>query len=402
MSAEEKTARSPWLTVWLSPRQTVERLVATRPAYFVLPLAILGTFASLYSQSSVIYGVSYLLNWQLLLSILAFGALVGIVWLYLAGFMLSWIGRLFGGQASALHMRTVFAWSTLPTILGFVIILVVGAAVGRGGTMDSVPLLVAAFSVWSFVVFLLMLGRVQHFGFWRTSLTYIVNTILGLAIALSLRSFLYQPFNIPSASMRPTLLVGDYVFVSKFAYGYSRFSLPYSERLPAGRLFAREPAPGDVVVFRVPKDAVDYVKRVAGLPGDRIQMKQGELFINGVAVKREPLADDRAQQDACGSDVPGRVKRWRETLPNGASYETLDCVDNGFMDNTDVYTVPPGHFFALGDNRDNSTDSRVLKSVGYIPFENLIGRVSIVFFSREDESASPAQVRADRIGQVVR
>ena len=135
MSAEEKTVRSPWLTVWFSPRRTVERLVATRPTYFVWPLAILGAIASFYSQISVIDSAGYLLNWQLALSLLLFGALVGTVWLYLSGFMLSWIGGLLGGRASALHMRTVFAWSTLPTILGFVIILVIATTAGRGGAL---------------------------------------------------------------------------------------------------------------------------------------------------------------------------------------------------------------------------------------------------------------------------
>ena len=401
MSAEGKTERSPWLTVWLSPRRTIERLVAARPTYFVWPLAIIGTFTSLYSQSSVIYGVSYLLNWQLVLSILVFGALIGIVWLYLAGLLLSWIGRLLGGQASALHMRTVFAWSTLPTILGFFVIVAVGAVAGRGGALDSVPLLVAIFSLWSLIVFLLMLGRVQHFGFFRTVLTYLLNTALALVLAFGIRGFLYQPFNIPSSSMRPTLVVGDYVFVSKFSYGYSRYSFPYSSQLPPGRIFAAQPAPGDVVVFRVPKDAVDYVKRVVGLPGDRIQMKQGELFINGAAVKRERLADLEGQQDACGSGSQGRVKRWRETLPNGASYETLDCVDGSPLDDTEVFTVPAGNFFMLGDNRDNSTDSRV-SIVGYIPFENLIGRVSMIFFSRTEDEGTPAHVRVERIGRLVR
>jgi signal peptidase I len=154
-------------------------------------------------------------------------------------------------------------------------------------------------------------------------------------------------------------------------------------------------------VFRVPKDAVDYVKRVVGLPGDRIQMKQGELFINDAAVKRERLADASAD-DACGTAPGGNVKRWRETLPGGASYATLDCVDGGFLDNTGVFTVPEGHFFALGDNRDNSSDSRVA-SLGYIPFENLIGRVGVIFFSREAaEGSVAARVRTERLGTVVR
>jgi signal peptidase I len=130
-------------------------------------------------------------------------------------------------------------------------------------------------------------------------------------------------------------------------------------------------------------------------------MKQGELFINGVAVRREQLPESEAQQDACGSGARGHVKRWRETLPNGASYETLDCVNDSPLDNTDVFTVPGGSFFVLGDNRDNSTDSRILSQVGYIPFENLIGRVSVIFFSRTEEESAPPHVRVERIGDVV-
>ena len=141
--------------------------------------------------------------------------------------------------------------------------------------------------------------------------------------------------------MVPTVLVGDYVFASKFAYGYSRFSLPFSPPLFPGRILAAEPKRGDVVVFRLPKDErTDYVKRVVGLPGERIQMKDGLLYINAVPVAREPLADYVG--DACGTGSAAMMKRWRETLPNGVSYETLDCVDNGFYDNTSVYTVPAG------------------------------------------------------------
>lgn len=350
----------------------------------------------------MIDGATYLLNWQLALGLVLLGILVGIAWLYLAGLLLSWIGRLLGGLAPALHLRAAFAWSSVPTILGFIVIVAIGAANGRGIALDIVPLVVAASSLWSLIVFLLMLGRIEHFGFWRTILTYVFNLVLGLTVALFIRGLLYQPFNIPSASMSSTLLVGDYVLVSKFAYGYSRFSPPFSAPLPSGRIFSAEPKPGDVVVFRVSKDqAIDYVKRVVGLPGDRIQMKQGRLYINDAPVKREPLA--RIFDDgACGSASGTSARRWQETLPNNVTYQTLDCVDNGFLDNTDVYIVPEGHFFMLGDNRDNSTDSRVLSQVGYVPFDNLIGRVSLIFFSREDGGDAPARVRTDRIGTVVR
>jgi signal peptidase I len=248
----------------------------------------------------------------------------------------------------------------------------------------------------------LMLSRAQRFGFWRTMVSYWSSALLlAVLLAFFVRTILFQPFNSPSGSMTPTLLVGDYFFVSKYAYGYSHYSLPFSPPLFSGRIFGFEPARGDVVVFRLPKDdATDYVKRLVGLPGDRIQMKQGLLYINDAPVARERLGDF-VGPDPCGPSTAG-VKRWRETLPNGKIYETLDCVDNGYYDNTKVYTVPEGHFFVLGDNRDNSTDSRVLSMVNYIPFENLIGRVELIFFSRTSGPGGVAANRSERFGLMVR
>src|SRR5690242_9221254 len=203
--------------------------------------------------------------------------------------------------------------------------------------------------------------------------------IHALLIALVIRTFLFQPFNIPSGSMKATLLVGDYLFVSKYSYGYSHYSIPLSPPLFSGRIFGSEPTRGDIVVFRLPKDdSTDYIKRVIGLPGDRIQMRDGLLHINGVAVQRERIEDYIETEEGPGAE---RIKRWRETLPNGVSYTTLDITDNGFLDNTQEYVVPPGHYFMMGDNRDNSTDSRVLSQVGYVPFQNIVGRAQIIFFS---------------------
>jgi signal peptidase I len=217
------------------------------------------------------------------------------------------------------------------------------------------------------------------------------------------RTFLFQPFNIPAASMVPTLLVGDYLLVSKYPYGYTHYSLPFSPRLFSGRIFGSAPSRGDVVVFRSPNnDSFDYIKRVLGLPGDRIQMKLGLLYINGTPVVRQRLTDFAGSGDSCGLDTNASIKRWRETLPNGVSYETLDCVENGFYDNTNVYTVPDGHFFMMGDNRDNSTDSRVLSAMGYVPLENIVGRAGLIFFSRSPGSTTAASdVRSERIGLVV-
>jgi signal peptidase I len=236
----------------------------------------------------------------------------------------------------------------------------------------------------------------------------------ALLIALVIRTFLFQPFNIPSGSMKATLLVGDYLFVSKYSYGYSHYSIPLSPPLFTGRIFGSEPNRGDIVVFRLPKDdSVDFIKRVIGLPGDRIQVRDGLLYINDKPVERERLSDYVGEQDPCGpSDATVRlkqgVKRWKETLPNGVSYETLDCVDKGFYDNTAVYTVPPGHFFMMGDNRDNSTDSRVQSEVGYVPLENIVGRAQMIFFSVDEGEHAwmfwrwPWTVRWNRLFKIVR
>jgi signal peptidase I len=213
----------------------------------------------------------------------------------------------------------------------------------------------------------------------KESFGEILRTVIyAVLIAVVLRTIAYEPFVIPSRSMLPTLLVGDYLFVSKFTYGYSKHSVPLSPPLFSGRVFESPVERGDVVVFKLPTDnSTDYIKRIIGVPGDRIQVTKGELILNDKVVPRKYIREVSIRQHG---GRYSRGKLFEETLPSGVSYMTLDQ-SNSYADNTQVYTVPAGHYFAMGDNRDDSTDSRFLKDVGYIPAENLVGRASIFFFS---------------------
>lgn len=226
--------------------------------------------------------------------------------------------------------------------------------------------------------------------------------IQALLLAMVIRTVLFQPFTIPSGSMMPTLLVGDYIFVNKFAYGYSKYSLPFSPDLFEGRILEfSEPKRGDVIVFRLPKQPdIDYIKRLIGLPGDKVQMRDGILYVNGQAVPKQ--ADGSFTSDYRldpGSNVPV----FRETLDNGKTYDTLDQYQNSRGDNTPEFTVPAGHYFFMGDNRDNSLDSRFDDGPGMVPAENLVGRASVIFFSLGNDTSFreiwnwPANMRWDRL-----
>lgn len=222
--------------------------------------------------------------------------------------------------------------------------------------------------------------------------------IQALLLALVVRTFLFQPFTIPSGSMFPNLLVGDYLFVSKYTYGYSRFSFPLSPDIFEGRVWEGEPERGDIAVFRLPGQTnTDYIKRVVGLPGDRIQMIDGRLHINDEPVAIEPAGMWRHPDDGINAPM------FRETLPNGVSYTIIDTNRRSAGDNTQVFEVPPGHYFAMGDNRDNSLDSRF--DVGFIPADHFVGPARLIFFSVSDGVHPlafwrwPSNMRFDRLFQ---
>ena len=243
------------------------------------------------------------------------------------------------------------------------------------------------------------------------ALVEVVKTVVwAVLLALCIRSVAFEPFNIPSGSMLPNLLVGDYLFVSKYTYGYSRHSFPFGIAPIDGRWWPAgdpgAPKRGDIIVFKLPSDtSTDYIKRVIGMSGDRIQVINGQLYINSERVKREQIGMYEAED---GAGRPQLLKHYIETLPGGVTHEILELSDREPLDNTPVFQVPEGHFFMMGDNRDNSQDSRVQSAVGFVPLENVVGPARLMFFSRDsgfkllNPLTWPEHIRWQRLLRAVR
>jgi signal peptidase I len=408
-------AAAPWRTLWFHPGAAIEQIVAQRSEAGTIGLAAI---------VAAVEGVLFVSGplgllvvgraasfWTSILVIAIASAIVGVVGFYVIGFLVYGLAKGLGGSGSALATRAALIWSSTPLLVSSAIVLAASFALVEGSSNLGVQIVLAFLNlvgaIWSIVLTVAMLARIQRFAAWRALTAWLVGDVIAaFAIAMLIRAFVFQPFNAPSTSMAPTILAGDYFFVSKWDYGYGRYSFPFGPSFVRGRIFSREPHRGDVIVFRNTENDTDYIKRIIGLPGDRVQLIHGRVFINGTIVDRRPIEPFELR------DPFGKLKSvpaYDEILPEGATHRIIQIEgDDGFLSNTPVYETPPGAYFVLGDNRDNSIDSRTPQDkdgLGSVPFDNLIGRVRIIYLSIESEKSGydgrRSSLRLDRFGRRV-
>jgi signal peptidase I len=396
--AASASRANPWLTLWLRPRAAIEAVLAADWRTTSLGLALAaGVFQVIVAIPEA--PAFFLEAPRRGLLPLAAAMLCGMILLaafvyYFDNWVLNLIARALGGKGVAAGTRAASAWSAVPLLVADAVVFALGAA--APGRFATVALAVAAISsFWSFILFVVMLARVQAFGKVRATVSLLIGSLApALLIAVVVRSLLFQPFNIPSGSMAPTLLVGDYMFAAKADYGYSRYSFPFDIVPLEGRWLAHPPKRGDVVVFR--HEEADYVKRIVALPGEKVQLLKSRLYINGEVVQRRPVEPSFVMPDLNGK--PQTAATYDEILPGAAPHRIIQLAgDEGQNANTDVLEVPAGAYFVLGDNRDNSYDSR-FPNFGFVPFENLIGRADWIYFSRAEDKT----VRVERMGTAVK
>ncbi|WP_139247952.1 signal peptidase I [Hyphomicrobium sp. CS1GBMeth3] len=397
-SAQTLTA---WYSIWWRPQATIKALLRRDVRTTTLILAALAGIATTIGIGSMAPN----LHWfALTTGAVLIGSVFGLLALYVEGALLAWTGRPLGGRASQSALRMAIAWAELPNVAALLIILATFAVFhqeflrayarvsGLGSPiLDAVIVVLALLSLWAILLRVRTVGAVQQFGLVRSVTNVAAVLLMMAAAALSIRTFLFQPFVISAGSMEPALRIGDYVFVDKRSYGYSRYSFPIDARFE-GRLGGKAPARGDLIVFKLPSDPrIDYVKRIIGLPGDEILMEGGVLHLNGKPVPKQRSADFASSSWHGANDT---ILAFEESLPEGKTITVLDSEPDGPFDTAGPFRVPAGHYFVMGDNRDNSVDSRDPQQVALIPADLVVGRVSLIYFSadepRETESIANA------------
>lgn len=379
---------SALLSAPFQPRLTIREKASSTSTRFCLALFAMVGAATVLFEIGRSSATSEDVPAILLLVVCA--GVISIVGFYVQSVLAGAIGRLIGGSASNTSVRRALALGAIPMVwAAFIgaILLVLHMLTGAVVLSQIASAVFAITFLWMLVTTVAMLMEVQGYGLVRALATLATAGIVsGLLLTVLFRGFVLQPFKIPASSLMPTLLVGDHLFVSKYAYGYNGFSVFLDKPILSNRILASKPKRGDVVVFKLPKDnRTDYIKRIIGMPGDTIQLKQGIVYIDGKAVPRKRVEDFQINS----SGKSRSAQQYIETLPNGASYRVLDLEpQRGHFDNTSPYKVPENHYFVLGDNRDNSSDSRAMQSIGFIPLANLIGRAELIYLSISPDGQS--------------
>ena len=402
---------SPWRALWFRPRSAIDAILSQNRSGLALGIFVLGTILGALGQLNLNAGRFDDVLAGANIRAAALVALAMGVWAvpfyFVGGWVLNAIARAIGGQGTAAATRIAWAWSSLPLAtacaLSLALTLVAAALSGTPVRGSLTGVLLAAGSLWCVVLATAMLARVQRFGWLRAFTSLLIGFLALLAIPILVRSLAFQPFSIPSGAMTPTLLPGDCVFTSKSAYGFGKYSFPFGLSSGIdGRILGRAPKRGDVVVFRT-KDGSDFVKRIIGLPGEKIQMRKGRIFIDGKIVERRAVEPGLKSRDPSGKSVV--VTTYDETLPDAPVHRIIQIYgDDGLLSNTQEFETPPGAYFVMGDNRDNSSDSRLgsFGVVGFVPLENLIGKVEVIYYSAgENEAGRGSHPRPERIGQWV-
>ena len=396
---------NPWRALWLHPGRAVEAALARDRRRTTLVLAAVSALLAVLGDAGeslhlFALGPSVAVALIVLFVALA-GAVFGVVGLYATGWIVDFVARALGGRGGAAGVRAALAWGSIPLLISSL----VGLAASLGAVREREASWLIALSGAVALICILWGVVLQTSMLARAFVSLLVGAVGAVfVLALAVRTFAFQPFDMPSGSMAPTLQRGDYVFVSKSAYGYSRFSLPLAPHWFEGRVFAREPKRGDIVVFANPKDGSAWVKRIVGLPGETIQMKGGRLLINGEMVERRRVEPGFRTANLRGAIV--EAPTYDEMLPGGATHRIIQTDDDrGHFDDTIAQEKPPGAYFVLGDNRDNSIDSRVppkLGGFGFVPVENIVGRVGMIYYSFDvDPPLGRPAPRLERIGLVV-
>jgi signal peptidase I len=385
--------RNPWLSLWFRPRSAIDAILSRNRWGVAIGVYLLGTIASALVQLGLHLGL-FDEGWSAAnFGVVALVALAAAIWAGLFYFIDGWvvnaIARAFGGKGTAATTRIAFGWSTLPIAITSALALasmLLGHAphglIWRGIVIGAL----FAAGAWSYVLAIAMLSRVQRSGVLRSIFSLLIGFLALLAIALLIRSLALQSYSTPSTSMTPTLQKGDYFFASKSAYGYGKYSFPFGlTSWVHGRILGVPPKRGDLVVFRNEKTDTDYVKRIIGMPGERIQMRNARLFIDGRIVERRAVESPFEMRDPSGKSIFAAA--YDEALPDRPVHRIIQLEgDEGPLSNTEEFVTPPDAYFVMGDNRDNSLDSRSGPSggVGFATYQNLIGKAELIYYSVDE------------------